>query len=56
MNTAENAAPNDWMDGMLGEFLDESGQLLDRLNANSCSWTPWCGRMPATILPATKPC
>ena len=28
MNAAENAAQNDWMDGMLGEFLDESGQLL----------------------------
>ncbi len=34
MNAAENAAQNDWMEGMLGEFLDESGQLLDRLNEN----------------------
>ncbi len=34
MNTTENAAQNDWMEGMLGEFLDESGQLLGRLNEN----------------------
>jgi two-component system chemotaxis sensor kinase CheA len=34
MNTAENAAQNDWMEDMLGEFLDESGQLLVRLNEN----------------------
>ena len=34
MNTSENAAQNDWMQGMLGEFLDESDQLLGRLNEN----------------------
>ena len=34
MNAAESAVKNDWMEGMLGEFLDESGQLLERLNEN----------------------
>lgn len=34
MNTPENAAQNEWMESMLGEFFDESGQLLDRLNDN----------------------
>lgn len=32
MSTSQNAAPNEWMESMLGDFLDESGQLLERLN------------------------
>jgi two-component system, chemotaxis family, sensor kinase CheA len=34
MNTSENASQNEWLESMLGDFLDESGQLLEQLNKN----------------------
>ena len=34
MNAADDTAQNEWMGSLLGDFLDESGQLLERLNEN----------------------
>jgi len=36
-----SASENEMLDGMMGDFLDESSQLLDRLNANMLRLDHW---------------
>ena len=41
MSNVESQSNNDLLESMLGDFLDESDQLLSRLNENLMSLDEW---------------
>ena len=41
MSDTQSAGSDDVLDGLLGDFLDESDQLLNRLNENLMSLDEW---------------
>ncbi len=43
MSESEAVARDEFFESLLGDFLDESGQLLDRLNEKRCLSAPRSG-------------
>jgi len=47
MSEMEAVARDEFFDSLLGDFLDESGQLLERLNENLLQLDEWAGALEA---------